>query len=76
MVEVNVFDGYITRSDLAAQLNKSERTLERWGILQIGPPITWLGRQPVYKVDSVREWLKSCEQNLPRKSRERAGAAA
>ena len=76
--EPNVLGDYLTRSQLAAQLGKSERTIERWGLLQIGPPITWLGREPRYKITSVQEWLQSREERVSRRRavRENAGAAA
>ena len=75
MSELNILDGYISRSKLAEQLGKSESTIVRWGVMQIGPPVTWIGREPYYKIDCVREWLRSREQQMPRK-RVRAAAAA
>jgi hypothetical protein len=77
--EPGILDGYISRPTLAKQLDKSERTIERWGREQIGPPVTFIGKQPFYNLDSVREWLRSCEQRIPRKRgsrNERADAAA
>jgi hypothetical protein len=72
-----ILKGYISRQALSEELGKSERTLERWGILRYGPAVTWIGRQPVYKIDSVREWLNSCEESKPRGSHnKRAGATA
>jgi hypothetical protein len=67
-----ILEGYISRPKLAKQLGKSVRCIERWGILQIGPPIK-LGRQPFYRIDSVREWLASREERQPRS---RANTAA
>lgn len=34
----SVLAGYLTRKTLAAQLNKSTRTLDRWHARRIGPP--------------------------------------
>lgn len=48
---------YLTRAELAAELNLSERTLWRWDAARTGPPRTMLGRRVVYRRDGVREWL-------------------
>ena len=68
-----VLDGYLPRQALAEQLSKTRRTLERWERLRIGPPVTRIGRQPFYSVESVRAWLRSREQPMVR---ERGAAAA
>jgi ribosome-binding protein aMBF1 (putative translation factor) len=62
-----IMAGFLSRAELAAQLGKSERTLERWEEQKIGPPITKLGQTPYYKIDSVQEWLRTREQrnNVP-----------
>lgn len=55
----NFLDGYISRSELAAQLNKRPRTLQDWELRRIGPPIIRIGKTPYYRVDAVREWLQT-----------------
>lgn len=62
----NILSGYIARPKLAKQLRRSERTLARWEDLRIGPPVTHVGCEPYYNVESVRAWLKSREQKMPR----------
>jgi hypothetical protein len=62
----NILSGYIARPKLAKQLRRSERTLARWEDLRIGPPVTHVGVEPYYSTESVRAWLKSREQKLPR----------
>jgi hypothetical protein len=62
----NILSGYITRPKLAKQLRRSERTLARWEDLRIGPPVTRVGCEPYYNAESIRAWLKSCEQKMPR----------
>jgi hypothetical protein len=74
--ESKILDGYLSRPELAKQIGKHWRTLERWGIEREGPPITWLGKQPFYKIASVRQWLESREQRIPRKSRQTSANAA
>jgi hypothetical protein len=42
-------DAYISRADLARQLNRNERTLERCGSHGTGPAITRIGKSPHYR---------------------------
>jgi len=65
----NVLEDYLTRPELARQLGRTERTLARWAELRIGPPITNVGREPRYHIDSVRAWLKAQERQMPRERR-------
>jgi len=62
----SVLDGYIRETDLARQLNRSVRTLQRLAARRRGPPRIQIGRLVFYRIDSVREWLTQQEQ--PRKS--------
>ena len=57
-----VLDGFLRREQLAEQLEKSERTLDRWHALRIGPPRICIGRTIFYDIRSVRAWLSSREQ--------------
>lgn len=61
-----VLSDYLTREELATQLGRCVRTLERWESLRIGPPITRIGKTPMYKVESVRAWLQSQERKPKR----------
>lgn len=69
----NILSDYLPRDKLARQLRKSERTLARWETLRIGPPVTHIGREPHYCIESVRAWLKSRETKMVR---ERGSARA
>jgi hypothetical protein len=53
---------YLLKVELAAQLKRSTRTLDRWDELRQGPPRTLLGREIYYRRDSVEAWLRSREQ--------------
>jgi hypothetical protein len=57
---------YFTTSALAAMLDVSPRTLERWHALRLGPPRTTIGRLVLYRRDSVAEWLHSREDRARR----------
>jgi hypothetical protein len=53
----NILDGYLKRPECAQQLGKSSRTLDRWEVLGIGPPFIKMGRDRLYNVTEVRQWL-------------------
>lgn len=57
---------YVKRAELAAQLRKDPRTLERWERQRVGPPVTRIGREPYYFIPSVRDWLRSRETGMVR----------
>jgi predicted DNA-binding transcriptional regulator AlpA len=57
-----ILDGFLRREELAQQLGLSARTIDRWEALRIGPPRVCVGRTILYDVESVREWLRSREQ--------------
>ncbi len=57
-----VLEGFLRREELAKQLGRSPRTLDRWDALRIGPPRVHLGRTILYCVASVRDWLRSRAQ--------------
>jgi len=59
--EEHVLAGYVTRKQLAAQLGRDERTLQVWEQRRIGPPLTRVGKQVLYRVDAVRVWLAAQE---------------
>lgn len=62
MAAAKLLDDFFTRPALAEELGKSERTLERWERLGIGPPVTRLGITPIYSIDGARAWLRAQEQ--------------
>jgi len=62
---------FMTEGELAAELGKTIRTLQMWREHRKGPPFVRLGRQTLYRRDSVIGWLKANEQQ-PARSRTRA----
>jgi hypothetical protein len=72
----NILADYVSRAALALQLEKSERTLARWEVLRIGPAVTKIGQQPYYRIETVRAWLRSREQQMPRTRARNLRAAA
>ncbi len=59
---VTALEGYVSKEQLAEQLGKSARALDRWESLRIGPPRTYVGKTPMYRLESVREWLEGQER--------------
>jgi len=57
-----VLEGFLRREELAKQLGCSARTIDRWQALREGPPRVHVGRTILYSIQSVREWLRSREQ--------------
>ncbi len=45
----SVLAEYMSRDELADQLDRCARTLDRWHSLRIGPPRTIIGRRILYR---------------------------
>ena len=61
---------YLTIAQLAAQLGKSPRTLERYMVARRGPTKTRLGKTILFKISDVHAWLESLrEPTAERKTR-------
>jgi hypothetical protein len=67
MAITGILEDYIPRKQLAADLRLAEATLIRWEKDGKGPPVTRIGRDVVYSIQSFKKWLKG---------QERAGKAA
>ncbi len=59
-------EDYIERAELARQLGKSVRTLDRWHCQRTGPTRTRVGRSIFYKKSAVATWLEAQTEELPR----------
>ena len=64
MTNTAILDDYVTEHALAVQFDKSERTLQRWRRLRIGPTPTIVGNKILYAVDDVRTWLREQRQEV------------
>lgn len=53
---------YLSMTQLAAELGKSPRTLERWRAHGELPPHTLIGHTRVFRRSSVVAWLESREK--------------
>ena len=52
-----IIDEYRTKEELAAELGKSPRTIERWVRLGIIPKPVRLGATPYFHVPTIQSWL-------------------
>ena len=52
-----ILSEFLTKEELAAELQRNPRTLDRWDVLGVGPPRTHVGRQVLYRRTSVQKWL-------------------
>jgi hypothetical protein len=58
-----ILSQFLTKDELAAELGRNARTLDRWEVLGIGPPRTFIGRKILYRRTSVQKWLASQENH-------------
>jgi hypothetical protein len=61
-----ILSEFFTKEELAAELQKNPRTLDRWDALGVGPARTHVGRKVLYKRASVQKWLAAQEQPASR----------
>lgn len=54
---------FLTKEELATELGRNPRTLDRWAVLGIGPLRTRVGRKVLYRRASVQRWLMAQEQS-------------
>ena len=64
-----LLEGYVNREQLAKELGKTLRTIDRWERRRIGPPRVVIGRMILYRREAVREWLLSQEQQRGKDAR-------
>ena len=58
---VPILSEFMTIEELAAELGRNKRTLDRWDALGTGPPRTRVGRKVLYRRSSVQRWLVAQE---------------
>ena len=58
-----ILEGFLTRDELASELGRNPRTLDRWEALGTGPPRTSVGRRVLYRRSSVQNWLTAQEDH-------------
>jgi hypothetical protein len=58
----NLLEDYLEKHELAAALDTSTRTVDRWETARTGPPRTLVGRKVLYRRESVMRWLLERER--------------
>ncbi len=58
----DVFAGYLSEEEIAAQRGKSTRTLRAERQAGVGPPYVRDGRSVLYPVEGFRAWLQASER--------------
>jgi hypothetical protein len=67
-----VLSGYITEADFAEAVSRSVRQIQNWRRQRVGPPPTYIGRCPYYRLEAIHAWLLSREiapDSKPRRRR-------
>jgi len=59
-------EGYDSEEQTAVEFGVEPRTLKRWRAQRKGPPVTYVGRRPIYRRESKARWLKAQEMKMPR----------
>jgi predicted DNA-binding transcriptional regulator AlpA len=62
----DLLDGYLRPNELAQAISRSRRTIDRLERMGIGPPRVVIGGLVLYRVEAVRAWLQSKEQQSTR----------
>ena len=73
--ENNILNEYLTKAELADQLHRSIRSLDRWALTGDRPPCIRIGRRSLYRRAAVVEWLRSLETTPGRVGRRQCGSA-
>jgi len=63
-----VLSGYLPKAQLAEQLRRSIRTIDRMVLSGDAPPPTKIGRTTLYRREAVLEWLRSRELPAARRN--------
>ena len=58
-----ILSEFLTKEELAIELRRNPRTLDRWDVLGMGPPRTHVGRRVLYRRASVQKWLHAQERD-------------
>jgi hypothetical protein len=59
--ENSILSEYLTKAELAAQLHRSIRSVDRWTLTGDGPPCVRIGRRSLYRRAAVVGWLRGLE---------------
>jgi hypothetical protein len=66
-----ILDDYDSEEETARQLHIKKRTLQRWRAKRVGPPVTFIGRKPMYYRPSTAQWVRGREKIMIREGKAR-----
>ena len=55
--DFNIFDGYLTKPQLASAMGRNQRTLDNWHRNHVGPPRIKFGGVILYSIEAAKLWL-------------------
>jgi hypothetical protein len=58
----NIYEGHLTKPQMAKAIGRDQRTLDNWHRKRIGPPRIKFGGVVLYNIDSFKKWLVAQEQ--------------
>ena len=73
-LENSILSEYLTKAELAAQLRRSIRSVDRWALTGNGPPCVRMGRRTLYRRAAVVDWLRGLETHPTRAARKHRGS--
>jgi hypothetical protein len=53
----NIFEGYLTKPEMAKAIKRGVRTLDNWHRNHVGPPRTQFGGIILYNIEAFKTWL-------------------
>jgi hypothetical protein len=59
---LSLFSNYITKFELAALMEVSDRTIDRWEQFGIGPPRISIGGRIFYNRQKIADWIAAKEK--------------
>ena len=61
----NLLNEYFSLNQLAKELHRSVRTIQRWETMRMGPPRIKIGNLVLYPKSKLRVWLESQTDERP-----------
>ena len=58
----SILTDFLSKEDVAKQLGRHTRTLDRWHVERRGPRRTKVGRSVYYKRSDLMRWLERCAE--------------
>ena len=62
--DAGLLDGWLTDAELARELHRDKRTIQRWRRLGAAPPSMILGRERRTRREAVAAWLRERERAI------------